>query len=105
MKNKVRNPVVHLAVLGRDASALRKFYSEAFGWQLGPADGSPLAYSMVHQKAQGTGIDGGIGNAQHDAGQMTVYVGVATAQVATDKAERMGSWGTISSTRPASSCM
>src|SRR5437667_441090 len=69
MKNKVRNPVVHFEVLGRDASVLRKFYSEAFGWQLGPADDSPLEYSMVHQKEQGSGIDGGIGKAPQGPGR------------------------------------
>ena len=90
MKNKVRNPVVHFEVLGRDASALRKFYSEAFGWQLGPVDDSPLEYSMVHQKAQGSGIDGGIGKAPQGPGHVTFYVGVDDAQAALDKVERLG---------------
>jgi len=87
MKNKVRNPVVHFEVLGRDASVLRKFYSEAFGWQLGPADDSPLEYSMVHQKEQGSGIDGGIGKAPQGPGHVTFYVGVDDAQAALDKVE------------------
>ncbi len=83
MKNKLRNPVVHFEVLGRDPSALRKFYSEAFGWQLGPADESPLEYSMVHLKEPGAGgIDGGIGKAQQGPGHVTFYVGVDDAQAA-----------------------
>src|SRR5437879_13625321 len=90
MKNKVRNPVVHFEVLGRDASALRKFYSEAFGWQLGRADDSPLEYSMVHPKAQGSGIDGGVGKGPQGPGQVTFCVGVSDAQVALAKGERLG---------------
>jgi predicted enzyme related to lactoylglutathione lyase len=57
----MRNPVVHFEVLGRDPSALRKFYSEAFGWEMGPPDDGPLQCSMVHLKGGSGGIDGGIG--------------------------------------------
>src|SRR2546423_15176137 len=89
MKNKVRNPVVHFEVLGRDASVLRKFYSEALGWQLGPSDDSPLEYSMVHQKEQGSGIDGGNGKAPQGPGHATVYVGFADAQAAPATDERL----------------
>ena len=89
MKNKMRNPVVHFEVLGRDPSALRQFYSEAFGWQLGPADDSPLQYSMVHQK-EGGGIDGGIGKAPQGPGHVTFYVGVDDAQAALESIERLG---------------
>src|SRR5260370_42097402 len=89
MTSKVRNPVVHFEVLGRDPSALRKFYSEAFGWQLGPADDSPLQYTMVHMK-EGGGIDGGIGKAPEGPGHVTFYVGVDHAQAALDNIERLG---------------
>jgi len=85
----MRNPVVHFEVLGRDPSALRQFYSEAFGWQLGPADDSPLQYSMVHQK-EGGGIDGGIGKAPQGPGHVTFYVGVDDAQAALESIERLG---------------
>jgi predicted enzyme related to lactoylglutathione lyase len=89
MKNKVRNPVVHFEVLGRDPSALRKFYSEAFGWQLGPADDGPMQYSMVHGK-EGGGIDGGIGKAPQGPGHVTFYIGVDDAQGALEQVERLG---------------
>jgi len=89
MKKKVRNPVVHFEVLGRDAGALQKFYSEAFGWQLGPADDGPMEYSMVHMK-QGGGIDGGIGKAPQGPGHVTFYVGVDDAQAALEQVERLG---------------
>ena len=89
MKNKVRNPVVHFEVLGRDPSALRKFYSGVFGWQLGPADDGPMQYSMVHMKESG-GIDGGIGKAPQGPGHVTFYVGVDDAQAALEQVERLG---------------
>jgi predicted enzyme related to lactoylglutathione lyase len=88
MGNAPRNPVVHFEVLGRDASALRKFYSEAFGWSLGPVDG-PMEYSMVHLKEAG-GIDGGIGEAPQGPGHVTFYVGVDDPQAALDQVERLG---------------
>jgi predicted enzyme related to lactoylglutathione lyase len=89
MKNQVRNPVVHFEVLGRDPSALRKFYSEAFGWELGPADDGPLQYSMVHMKGSG-GIDGGIGKAPQGPGHVTFYIGVDDAEGALKQVVQLG---------------
>jgi uncharacterized protein len=89
MKNATRNRVVHFEVLGRDAGALRKFYSEAFGWSLGPADNSPLEYSMVHQ-SDGGGIDGGIGKAPQGPGHVTFYVGVDDISESLKQIERLG---------------
>ena len=89
MKNATRNPVVHFEVLGRDAGALRKFYSEAFGWSLGPVDDSPLQYSMVHGK-DGGGIDGGIGKAPQGHGHVTFYVGVDDLEGALEQINRLG---------------
>ena len=89
MTNATRNPVVHFEVLGRDPSALRKFYGEAFGWQLGPTDEGPQEYSMVHLKETG-GIDGGIGKAPEGPGHVTFYVGVADPQAALDEITKLG---------------
>lgn len=89
MANATSNPVVHFEVLGQDASALRKFYADAFGWPLGPADDGPMQYSMVNLKDRG-GIDGGIGKAPQGPGHVTFYVGVQDAQAALDQVERLG---------------
>jgi len=89
MTNAIRNRVVHFEVLGRDAGALRKFYSEAFGWPLGPVDSSPLEYSMVHLK-EGGGIDGGIGKAPQGPGHVTFYVGVHDPDAALKQIQRLG---------------
>ncbi len=88
MSNSSRHPVVHFEVLGRDAAALRRFYAEAFGWSLGPADESPLEYSMVH--FDGTGIDGGIGKAPAGPGHVTFYVSVADLAAALSQVEHLG---------------
>src|SRR5437867_12724060 len=88
MKNATRNPVVHFEGLGRDAGALRKVYSEAFGWSLGPVDDSPLQYSMVHGK-DGGGIDGWIGKAPQGPGHVTFYVGFGYLQSALDALYRL----------------
>ncbi len=90
MKNKMRNPVVHFEVLGRDPSALRKFYSEAFRWELGPADDGPLQYSMVHLKEGSGGIDGGIGRSPQGPGHVTFYIGVDGAEEALKQVELLG---------------
>ena len=87
MKNATRNRVVHFEVLGRDSGALRKFYSEAFGWSLGPADDSPLQYSMVHFT---DGIEGGIGKAPEGPGHVTFYIGVDDLASALEDVEKSG---------------
>jgi hypothetical protein len=89
MENVTNHPVVHFEVLGRDAGALQKFYSEAFGWRLGPADG-PMEYTMVHFGGAGSGIDGGIGKAPQGPGHATFYVGVDDPQAMLDHIERLG---------------
>jgi len=89
MANAAKNPVVHFEVLGQDASALRRFYSDAFGWSLGATDDGPMEYTMVNIKDRG-GIDGGIGKAPQGPGQATFYVGVDDAQAALDQVERLG---------------
>jgi uncharacterized protein len=53
----VPNPVVHFEIIGRDGSALQRFYAETFGWTVN-AD-NPMNYGMVD--ASGQGISGGIG--------------------------------------------
>ncbi len=89
MKNATRNPVVHFEVLGRDAKALQKFYAEAFDWSVGPADESPMHYSMVRQK-EGGGIDGGIGQAPQGGGHVTFYVGVDDLAATLDQVRKLG---------------
>lgn len=84
-----KSPVVHFEILGRDPAALRSFYTDAFGWSLGPVDESPMAYSMVQIKDAG-GIDGGIGKAPEGPGHATFYVAVDDLQAALERVEKLG---------------
>src|SRR5947209_8104134 len=88
MEHTAKNPVVHFEVLGRDAGALRRFYSEAFGWSMGPAEGA-MEYTMVHFQGAG-GIDGGIGKAPQGLGHATFYVGVDDLGKTLEQVERLG---------------
>ena len=89
MENTARHPVVHFEVLGRDADALRRFYSEAFGWSLGATDDGPMAYAMVRPEAD-RGIDGGIGRAPEGPGHVTFYVGVDDLDAMLERIEELG---------------
>ena len=64
------NPVVHFEINGRDAAALRRFYTDAFGWKVDA--NNPMQYGMV--EAGASGIGGGI--AQGDAPSALFYIEV-----------------------------
>lgn len=80
------NPVTHFEVVGSDAGALRRFYSEAFGWEMQDVmDGS---YYMAHP---GSGIDGGVGAAMGGSGgHVTFYVEVEDPATALEKISSLG---------------
>jgi predicted enzyme related to lactoylglutathione lyase len=84
-----KNPVVHFEVLGRDAGALRTFYSEAFGWPVETPDDGPMAYAMVRPEGNG-GINGGIGRAPEGPGHATFYVGVDDLDAALRRVGELG---------------
>ena len=54
------NPVVHFEVLGSDAETLKRFYGEAFSWQM--QDVMEGSYYMVDTGAE-NGVAGGVGAA------------------------------------------
>ncbi len=67
------NPVVHFEVLGNDAEALVRFYSETFQWDL---QSVMPTYAMAKPGGEG-GIDGGIGSAPEGSpGHVTFYIQV-----------------------------
>ena len=65
------DPVVYFEILGRDGSALRDFYSKAFGWKVEPVESSGGAY----QRIKGAGIEGGIGAFENGPSTVMFYVG------------------------------
>jgi predicted enzyme related to lactoylglutathione lyase len=85
------NPVVHFEIISKDATSLRSFYHEAFGWSIGPEQGgsSVPSYTIVHPDARG--IEGGIGETPDGYdGHVTFYVGVPDIAAAFATIERLG---------------
>jgi uncharacterized protein len=78
--------VTWFEVLGRDGSALQRFYSELFGWELNVIP--DFNYGMLESPERGIG--GGIGQAQQGDGYVTVYAEVDNPQAYLDKAEQLG---------------
>jgi len=82
------NPVVHFEVIGSDAETLRRFYSEAFSWQMQDVmDGN---YYMVNTGVE-NGVAGGVGAAPGGAGgHVTFYVEVDDPAAALEKISSLG---------------
>ena len=86
-------PVVHFEIMGRDADALRGYYSELFGWSFDTSN--PMNYGTVSREENltpdGMGIGGGIGSAPEGYdGHVTFYVAVPDVEAALAKAESLG---------------
>jgi uncharacterized protein len=83
------NPVVHFEIMGKDGPALRKFYSDLFGWDAKTIDGD-MDYGMVSAGDDG-GIGGGIGTtAEGGPSYSTFYVSVDDVKSSLEKAESLG---------------
>ncbi len=82
------NPVTHFEIVGRDAEALQRFYSQAFGWQIKAAGPS---YAMA-LPGDDVGINGGIGSPPEsgDASRVTFYIEVADLEATLQYVERLG---------------
>ncbi len=84
------NPVVHFEILGKDASGLRTFYGDTFGWRFDEPVG-PNNYMLV-QPDGAAGIRGGVG-ACPDAsyqGHVTFYVDVPDVASTLEAIEKHG---------------
>jgi len=80
------NPVVHFQIGGRNAEALRTFYSEVFGW----AVDEPAPIGAIQTEA-GTGIDGGLHQVEESQRPyLAVYVAVEDLTGTIEKAEGLG---------------
>jgi predicted enzyme related to lactoylglutathione lyase len=84
----VAYPVTHFEINAQDALATQKFYRDLFGW--GIDTNNPDNYGMIDTKAQGTGINGGIGASQHGKSWVTFYVETDDPAATLAKAERLG---------------
>ena len=81
------NPVVHWEIVSKDAKRAQDFYAKLFDWHVEPMEGMNYGIIDTHTEA---GINGGIGNQQEEAYQVTFYVQVEDLQAALDKAESLG---------------
>jgi predicted enzyme related to lactoylglutathione lyase len=77
--------IVHVEVVGKDGTALQRFYSDAFGWQLDT--NNPGGYGMYRQGE----LTAGIGAAPDGAeGRVTFYVHTDDPAGALRKVEESG---------------
>jgi predicted enzyme related to lactoylglutathione lyase len=99
-------PVVHFEIEGTDTKALRRFYSQLFGWEIDA--NNPFDYGIVARDANtngdGVGIGGAVsgvpeipsptwhGRSRADGyqGHVTIYVEVPDVEAALATAERLG---------------
>jgi predicted enzyme related to lactoylglutathione lyase len=79
------NKIIHVEVVGKDAAALQKFYSDVFGWSLDT--NNPGGYGMLRQDELTAGIGGA---ADGGAGHVTFYVGSDDPQAILDKVTAAG---------------
>jgi predicted enzyme related to lactoylglutathione lyase len=84
------SPVLWFEVTGKDGKALRKFYSELFGWKIGAGDPtSGFDYGLV-EPGYG-GLPGGIGSSPDGSnGHATFYVEVDDPSAMLARAEQLG---------------
>jgi predicted enzyme related to lactoylglutathione lyase len=88
----VGQPVVHFEVVGNDPAALRSYFAELFGWELGDPMG-PTSYSLVppYTNADGIGIGGAVGGGPEEyEGHVTFYVEVPDVEAALAQAASLG---------------
>lgn len=84
--NVMSNPVVHFQIGGKNAAALRGFYSEVFGWEVD----EPTPIGAIRTNT-GTGIDGGVHQVdEHQKPYLAVYVAVEDLEGTVAKAEELG---------------
>jgi hypothetical protein len=84
------NKVVHFEIVGRDATALQKFYSDLFDWTLDT--NNPGGYGM--SSPDQTGVVVGVGASQDGgAGHVTGYVAVKDIDATLARAVDLG--GTV----------
>jgi predicted enzyme related to lactoylglutathione lyase len=70
-------PVVFFEIIGKDAHALRTFYHDAFGWEVGETIGGSIPDYTLMKPNPHAGIEGGIGTRPpgYD-GHLTFYLAV-----------------------------
>ena len=82
-------PVVHLEIIGKDPTTLRKFYADLFDWKFGEQMGPEMGhYSLVPPESSGIGV--GLGADMEGIARTTAYVEVPDLRATLDRATAMG---------------
>lgn len=87
--SKGKNPPVDwFEIMGRDGKALKKFYADAFGWELKDSGATDFDYFMMDQPPKGSA--GAVGSTPDKQPAIRFYAGVDDLQKTLDKAEGLG---------------
>ena len=82
------NPVVHWAIMARNAQKRQEFYASLFGWQVDSSN--PMGYGFVDTHTEAD-INGGIPQAdENEHTGVILYVEVDDLQAYLDRAEELG---------------
>jgi predicted enzyme related to lactoylglutathione lyase len=82
------NPIVHFEIIGSDASKLKEFYTELFGWKIGELTPEMGYYGLID--GESSGIPGGIGQSDDGKPRSSVYAQVPDLQASLDQAVALG---------------
>lgn len=85
-------PVVHFEIIGADAPALHRYYTQLFGWEINASN--PMNYGIVAREGNtnkdGVGIGGGVAGYEGHGSVVTFYVEVPDVEAALAQAEELG---------------
>lgn len=81
-------PVDWFEILGTDGKTLKKFYADAFGWELKDSGATDFDYYMLEAPAKGS--PGAVGSTPDKQPAIRFYAGVDDLQKTLDKAEALG---------------
>lgn len=88
--------IVHFEIIGKNPSALQKFYKELFGWEVdtnvavAPEVSQQGSYGFIMPTEKSEGIPGGIGGGTDYKSHAVFYVGVDNVADMLAKAEQLG---------------
>jgi predicted enzyme related to lactoylglutathione lyase len=82
------HPVMHFEINAKDAKAAQRFYRDLFGWVVDT--NNPMDYGTIDTRAEGRGINGGIGTSQEARSWLTFYVETPDPVDTLAKAESLG---------------
>jgi predicted enzyme related to lactoylglutathione lyase len=82
------SPIVHFEIIGKDATKVKAFYSDLFGWKIGDLMPDMGNYGLID--AASSGLAGGVGQSDDGTPRMTVYAEVDDLQATLDHAVALG---------------